>query len=213
MLDQGQIVEVLTNFGYAAIFFVVALESSGLPLPGETILVGAAIFAGQTGKMSIEYIIAAAAAGAIIGDNIGYWIGRTFGTKLIERYGGVVGIGRDKLRLGQYLFMRWGGWIVFYGRFISLLRILAAVLAGVNHLDPRKFFLFNAAGGIIWALFFGYGGFYLMAAFKEIEGPVGSIAFVALLVGLFVLWRYFKINEERLMEEAEAALRKRHGEA
>lgn len=209
MLDQGQIIEILSAYGYWAIFVVVALESSGLPLPGETILVGAAIFSAQTGRMSIEYIIAAAAAGAILGDNIGYWIGREFGAKLLMRYGRYVGIGPQKLRLGQYLFQRWGGSIVFYGRFVSLLRILAAMLAGVNRLDPLKFFFYNASGGIVWALFFGYGGYYLMSAFKRIEGPVGSIAFVGFIVGLFLLWRYYKVNEQRLSAEADAAFQRR----
>ena len=206
MFDQAQIVHLVSTYGYWAIFFVVSLESAGLPLPGETVLVGAAIYAGQTGGLAIERVILAAAAGAIIGDNIGYWVGREFGTGLLERHGHYIGVTPQKLRLGQYLFMRWGGWIVFVGRFIALLRMLAAVLAGANRLEPGRFFLFNAAGGLLWAHVFGFGGYYLTSAFKRIEGPFAFAAFVLVALGLVHLSQYFKANEKRLLEEAEAAI-------
>lgn len=204
LLDEAQIVSILTTYGYWAVFLVVALESSGIPLPGETMLVGAAIYSGQSGNMKIELVIAAAAAGAIIGDNVGFWVGREFGVKLLMRYGGYVGVGPPQLRLGQYLFMRWGGAIVFFGRFIALLRILAAVLAGANRFDPVKFLFFNAAGGVVWSLVFGLGGYVFGIAMKRVAGPIGWLALAAAVVGVIVLWRYWKIHEERLMKEAEA---------
>jgi membrane protein DedA with SNARE-associated domain len=209
LLDQDQIVTILSTYGYWAIFLVVALESSGLPLPGETMLVGAAIYARLSGNLTIEHIVLAAAAGAIIGDNIGYWIGREYGTKFLQRYGRYVGVGPEKLRLGQYLFYRWGGSIVFFGRFISLLRILAAVLAGANRLDPMRFIFFNAAGGAVWALVFGYGGYYLTAGFERVQGPIGTIAGLCVIVGVFLLWRSYKIHETRLIKEADAVLSQR----
>ena len=205
MFDQAQIVHLVSTYGYWAIFLVVALESAGIPLPGETVLVGAAIYAGQTGGLAIERVILAAAGGAIIGDNIGYWVGREFGTGLLERHGHYIGATPEKLRLGQYLFMRWGGWIVFVGRFIALLRVLAAVLAGANRLEPRRFFLFNASGGLFWAHVFGFGGYYLTSAFTRIEGPFAFAAFVLMALGLVHLSRYLKANEQRLLEEADAA--------
>jgi membrane protein DedA with SNARE-associated domain len=206
LLDQTQIVHLVSTYGYWVIFIVVSLESAGIPLPGETMLVGAAIYAGQTGGLAIEHIILAAAGGAIAGDNLGYWAGREYGTSLLERHGAWVGVTPKKLKLGQYLFMRWGGWIVFLGRFITILRMLAAFLAGANRLAPGRFFIFNAAGGIIWAHFFGLGGYYLTSAFNRVEGPVAFVAFVVVLAGLIYLWRYFKIHEERLLGEANAAL-------
>jgi membrane protein DedA with SNARE-associated domain len=204
LIDEAQIVAILTTYGYWAVFVVVALESAGIPLPGETMLVGAAIYAGHSGNVRIELIIAAAAAGAIIGDNIGFWIGREFGVNLLMRYGGHVGVGPPQLRLGQYLFMRWGGAIVFFGRFVALLRILAAVLAGANHFDPLKFLFYNAAGGICWSLLFGIGGYVFGVAINRIAGPIGWLGLAGAVLGAVALWRYWKINEERLMKEAEA---------
>jgi membrane protein DedA with SNARE-associated domain len=169
-------------------------------------LVGAAIYTRQTGGLAIEGVVLAAAAGAIVGDNIGYWIGREFGTGILERHGHYIGVTPQKLRLGQYLFMRWGGWIVFIGRFITLLRMLAALLAGANRLEPTRFFMFNAAGGLLWAHVFGFGGYYLTSAFSRIQGPFAFAALVLVALGMVHLRQYFKLNERRLIEEAEAAL-------
>ncbi|MBM3552562.1 MAG: DedA family protein [Alphaproteobacteria bacterium] len=209
LLDQAQIASLLSSYGYWAIFLVVALESAGVPLPGETMLVGAAIFARLTGAMDIENVVVAAAAGAIVGDNIGYWLGRGFGVRLLERYGHYVGLGPEKLRLGQYLFYRWGGAIVFFGRFFALLRILAASLAGANHLPPGRFFIYNATGGIVWACVFGYGAYFLTAGFERIEGPIATALAGGLAIGLFLLWRYYKGHEARLMRDADAMLSQR----
>lgn len=209
LLDQAQIASILSTYGYWAIFIVVAMESAGLPMPGETMLVGAAIYARLSGAMAIETIVIAAAAGAIVGDNIGYWIGRRFGVRLLERHGRLIGLGPEKLRLGQYLFYKWGGAIVFFGRFISILRILAALLAGANRLQPMRFMFFNATGGIVWAAVFGFGGYSLTASFQKIEGPIATMAGLALLFGMFFLWRYYKRHEERLMRQADDVLSQR----
>ena len=199
LLDQTQIVHLVSTYGYWVIFIVVSLESAGIPLPGETMLVGAAIYAGQTGGLAIEHIILAAAGGAIAGDNLGYWAGREYGTSLLERHGAWVGVTPKKLKLGQYLFMRWGRRIVFLGRFITILRMLAAFLAGANRLEPGRFFLFNAAGGFLWAHVFGLGGYYLTSAFKRIEGPFAFVAFVFVALGTIYLSQYFEVHEKRLL--------------
>lgn len=204
LFDQAQLADVLATHGYWAIFLVVALESAGVPLPGETMLVAAAIYARLTGALVIEYVVPTAAAGAIIGDNIGYWIGRTFGVRLMRKYGRHVGLTEDKLHLGQYLFHRWGGAIVFFGRFVALLRILAAMLAGANHLPAPRFLFYNAAGGIVWACVFGFGAYFLTAAFQKLERPIAILAIGAALAGGVAMWRYYKLNEDRLMEEAKA---------
>ncbi|MCC3246941.1 DedA family protein [Methylocystis sp. WRRC1] len=209
LLDQAQIAAILSTYGYWAIFVIVAMESAGLPLPGETMLVGAAIYARLSGAMSIETIVFAAAAGAIVGDNVGYWIGRNFGVKMLERHGRRIGLGPEKLRLGQYLFYKWGGAIVFFGRFISILRILAALLAGANRVPPGRFMFYNATGGVVWAAVFGFGAFSLTASFQKVEGSITTTAGIALLVGLFLLWRYYKQHEQRLMRQADDVMSQR----
>src|SRR5262245_59879520 len=122
----------------------------GLPLPGESVLVLAAMYATQHAH-SITAVVAAAAVGAVLGDNVGYWIGREFGYRLLRRHGSRVGLSPNKIKLGQYLFLRHGGTVVFFGRFVAVLRVLAAVLAGVNRMDWRRFLVANAAGAILLA--------------------------------------------------------------
>jgi membrane protein DedA with SNARE-associated domain len=206
--DGDWVQQVLASYSYAAIFVVVMLESAGIPLPGETILVSAAAFAGHKHSLDIRYVIAAAAGGAIFGDNIGFWVGREYGTRLLSRWGPLIGLDDRKRKLGQYLFARHGGKIVFFGRFVALLRAFAALLAGANGLSPLRFFIFNAAGGIVWATVFGLGGYMLGEGIRRIAGPFGWAALVAALVCAVVLWRYYKKHEERFLTEAETAAAK-----
>ena len=204
-LDGNWVQHFVANYGYTAIFTVVMLESAGVPLPGETILVSAAAYTGHKHSLDIRYVIAAAAGGAIFGDNIGFWIGREFGTSLLARWGYLVGLDERKRRLGQYLFARHGGKIVFFGRFVALLRAFAALLAGANGLSPLRFLIYNAAGGVVWATVFGLGGYVLGEGVRRIAGPFGWAALIVALVFAVVLWRYYKKNEERFLAEAEAA--------
>src|SRR5258708_26747475 len=149
------------------------LESAGVPLPGETILVSAAAFAGNKHSLDIWYVIAAAAGGAIFGDNIGFWVGREFGTSLLSRWGYLIGLDERKRKLGQYyLFARHGGKIVFFGRFVALLRAFAALLAGANGLSPLRFLIFNAAGGIALAAGVGGGGYVVWGGVCPLAWPL-----------------------------------------
>jgi membrane protein DedA with SNARE-associated domain len=202
-IDSDSVQHLITSYGYAAVFFVVMLESAGIPMPGETILISAAALAGTKHALDIRWVIAAAAGGAILGDNIGFWVGREFGEPLLEKWGDLVGLDARKRMLGRYLFARYGGSIVFFGRFIALLRAFAAVLAGANGLAPWRFFSFNAAGGIVWATVFGLGGYLLGASIHRIAGPVGWVMLIVALMAGVVVWRYFKKHEERLLAMAE----------
>src|ERR1700723_3441495 len=138
--------DFISTYGYFAVFVIVGLESAGVPMPGETALVSAAIFAGQ-GALDIKWVIACAAAAAILGDNAGYWVGREFGFPIVLKYGRYLRLDEPRLKLGQYLFQRQGGKIVFFGRFVGVLRAFAALLAGINRLAWPRFLGFNAAGG------------------------------------------------------------------
>lgn len=141
------LVTLLTTYGYWAIFACIAIESTGIPFPGETMLLVAAIFAGTTHRLSIPLAILAAESFAILGDNLGFWVGREGGFRLLRRYGRYIHLDERKLKLGLYLFRRHGGKVVFFGRFVAVLRMWAAFLAGVNRMAWPRFLLFNAPSG------------------------------------------------------------------
>jgi membrane protein DedA with SNARE-associated domain len=203
LLDQLH--PLIAHYGYFAVFVLVALESAGVPMPGETALVSAAVFAGQ-GTLSLPGVIACAATAAILGDNLGYWVGREFGFPLVYRYGHLIRFDEGRLKVAQYLFLRHGGKIVFFGRFVAILRAFAAFLAGVNRLPWPRFLIFNALGGIVWALAFGLGGWSLGLAFEHYARPVGIAALVCAVIGAFLASRFISGHEQVLRAQAEAAL-------
>ena len=193
------------NYGYLAVFTLVCLECLGVPIPGETALVAAAIFAGSA-ELNILGVIGSATLAAIVGGSIGYWIGREFGFPLLLRYGRYIHLDEPRIKLGQYLFQRHGGKIVFFGRFVALLRAFAALLAGVNRLPWTRFSLFNALGALVWASVFGFGGFFLGKAFEHYARPVGIAALIVAVIGAVAASRFMAHHEKRLLAEAEAAM-------
>jgi membrane protein DedA with SNARE-associated domain len=205
-LPIHELIHLLDTYGYWAVLLFVMVESIGIPVPGETMLLTAAIYAGRTGHLFVGYVIAAAAAGAIMGDNIGYVIGREGGFRLLRRYGKYVRLDEKKLKVGQYVFMRHGGSVVFFGRFVAILRALAALLAGVNRMHWWRFFMANAAGGVLWATVYGLLGWELGDVVERFEGKAGIVlgvmgAVVAIAGIVFTIK-----NEQRLEEKAEKAL-------
>ncbi|WP_298428122.1 DedA family protein [Rhodoblastus sp.] len=196
---------LIAQHGYLAVFCIVALESAGIPLPGETALVLAAMFAGATGLLDIKLVIALAAAGAVLGDNVGFWAGRRFGLPLLLRHGRKLGLTDERIKLGQYLFDNHGAKIVFFGRFIALLRILAAFLAGVNRYGWGLFLFYNASGGVVWAILFGLGGYAFGDAFERVAGPLGKIVLGLVALGVGVGWWLIHTQEKKLIERAVAA--------
>jgi membrane protein DedA with SNARE-associated domain len=197
--------EALATYGYLAVFAFVGIESLGVPFPGETMLLTAAVYAGTTGELSIALVVAAAAAGAIVGDNVGFGIGHWGGYRLLVRYGKYVRLDQAKLKVGRYLFHRHGGKVVFLGRFVSVLRTYAAFLAGVNRMRWWRFLVLNASGGIVWATLYGLGAYYLGHEIERVGRLVGiGIAVMALIVvvGAVVFVRQ---AESRLEEEAQRA--------
>ena len=197
---------LLSTYGYWAVLLFVAIESTGIPFPGETMLLVAAIYAGTTHHLAIPLVIAAAATGAILGDNAGFWVGREGGYRLLRRFGHYIRLDERKLKLGQYLFIKHGGKVVFFGRFVAVLRAWAAFLAGTNRMRWPRFLVFNAAGGIIWATIYGMAGYALGNNVHRLEGPVGIVTLVLaaiILIGFFI---FLRKNEHRLEDEAEQAL-------
>jgi len=197
---------LLENYGYLAVLIFVAIESTGIPFPGETMLIIAAVYAGTTHHLSILLVIIAAAVGAILGDNLGFWVGREGGYRLLRRYGRYIRLDERKLKLGQYLFMKHGDKVVFFGRFVAVLRAWAAFLAGTNRMKWGSFLLFNALGGVVWATIFGLGGYYLGDKIHLLTGPIGIVAIVLAVLILIAFFFFLRHNEKRLEDEAERAL-------
>jgi membrane protein DedA with SNARE-associated domain len=198
--------QVISKFGYGAVGFAVSVESIGVPFPGESTLIAAALYAGATHELNIVLVVLAAAAGAIIGDNIGFFIGRELGFRLLTRYGRCIRMTPPRIKVGQYLFLRHGGKVVFFGRFVAILRALAAFLAGANRMAWPRFLVFNAAGGVVWAVAYGFGAYLLGSAIHRLVGPVGitlgALAVVTIIAGAI----FIRSNEARLEDEAERAL-------
>ena len=192
----------LETYGYGAIFLLVALESVGIPLPGETALLTAAAFAAQ-GHLSIVGVILAAAAGGITGDAVGYWIGRKGGIAVVHRYGHLLHIDDAKLERVRNFFQRHGGKTVFLGRFVSLLRMLAAVFAGVSRMPYAKFTLFNVAGGLCWATVFGSLGYAFGRSLPQLERTVGQagsmlVLLLAIIVAIVLIGRWFADHQQEI---------------
>jgi len=188
--------------GYTLVAVIVALESMGLPLPGETTLVTAAIYAGTTHQLSIASIIAAAIVGAIAGDNIGYAVGRRWGYRLLVRYSRLLRMTPRRIALGQFLFARHGGKVVFFGRFIALLRALAAVLAGINRMPWRRFLFFNASGAVVWVTSYGLAGYVLGAQIERMRGPLAIVGGLVAVTAVVAFFRFVRRHEMALEEEA-----------
>jgi membrane protein DedA with SNARE-associated domain len=202
------LMHLLHHYSYALIFGVLLFECAGLILPGETVLITAALYASH-GHLNIFLVVGSAACGAVLGNVGGYVLGRFVGETLLARHGWRIGLNGRRLALGRYMFARHGGKMVFFSRFAAILRSFAALLAGANLMPWRPFLLWSIAGGVAWPSLSGFGVFLLGNAAKRLSGPA-SIAFgltaaAAILVGLILARR----NEDRL---TEAALRwERHG--
>ena len=197
----------LASYGYLVVFLLVMIESMGVPVPGETALIGAALYAGSTGKLQIEWVIAVAIAGAIIGDNIGYSIGRYGGARVLLRYGHKIRLHEGRLKIGIWLFRRHGGKVVFWGRFVSILRTWAAFLAGANHMPWKRFLVFNAAGAVVWATLFGVVYYVFGDAIRRLSTAI-DVTFGVVGLGLvvaFVVWTRRKEAELQKRAEREIA--------
>ena len=200
------LIRLIPIYGPWIIFGIVALESAGVPLPGETILIAAALLAATTGQINIVVVVLAAAAGAIVGDGMGYMVGRRLGLPFLRRYGRYIRLDEDRLLIGRYLFFQHGSAVVFFGRFIAVLRMFAALLAGANCMPAGRFFFFNMTGGVCWACLFGFGAYAVGAEIYKISGTLSVISFGLFIAGGYALSIFIRRNEVTLHRRAEVAL-------
>lgn len=195
MLQIAALISVSSGLGYA-LPAIIGLESMGVPSPGETALVAAAVLAGQ-GRLEIWLVILIGATSAIMGDNVGYLLGRRLGREVLISRGPFHRQRARVVALGDRYFQRHGAKTVFIGRWIAWIRFATAWLAGINHMPFRVFFPWNAFGGITWAVTYGLLGYYggqAVVNVAERVGIVAAIVLAAVIAGGFV---FLKVRERR----------------
>jgi len=207
LISLAALQNALNNFGYAAVALFIMIESSGIPFPGETMLLLASFYAAVSHQLQIPLVIACAAFGAIIGDNIGYLVGRTGGRAFVIRYGRYVFIKPEHLALAEAYFAKHGNKTVFFGRFIALLRAWAAFLAGVNHMQWRTFLFYNAAGGILWATIYGTLGYiagrFFHDNFAQVEGLATTLGWLGtglIIVAVLTVLIVFRVRRHKRVQ-------------
>lgn len=185
------LVDIFTKYGYAAVFAGVAVEGAGIPIPGETMVLAGAVLA-HLGGLSFPLVILAAVAGGLTGDNLGFLIGRLGGRRLAERYGRPLGLTKERLEGFDRFFARHGARTVFVARFVTGLRVIAAILAGGSGMAWLRFAAFNAAGVVTWSVAVASAGYLLGESWERLERLIGDTGLMLLILvlaagGFFVL--------------------------
>jgi membrane protein DedA with SNARE-associated domain len=201
---------LVRHYGYWVITLAIAVECGGLLVPGETVFFGSAIYASSTGRLNIVDVIAAACVGAMIGNLVGYSIGRLLGETLLVRHGARIGLTERRLALGRYLFRRHGGKVVFFGRFCSVLRSFTPLLAGANAMPRRHFAGWTIVGGIAWPVLHGGFAYVLGDAASRMSTGVQILLGIVVLASVVLVLRFLKRNERQLEDMAIRDERARH---
>jgi membrane protein DedA with SNARE-associated domain len=197
------LVEFISTYGVWLVAGFIALETIGAPLPAEAALMAAGFFAARTHDLDIWQLVAVGSLAAILGNAVGYWIGRRFGYRLLMRYGQRVGLTEGRIRIGQWLFMRYGGRFVFVARFLPFLRNMAAILAGTNAMAQPVFHVASGTAAIAWVMLYSLATYSLGAAFADLATPaavvLGAVAILIIVAVPTLVLRY----EQRLLAKAE----------
>ena len=191
------IVHVPASLGYVAVGLLVGGESAGLPLPGETSLIAGAVLAAH-GKLNVAAVIAIAAVAAIVGDNIGYLIGRRGGRWLLTRPGRWQEKRIAFVAQGEGFFQRHGAKTVFLGRWLPVLRITAAWLAGVHGMDWRRFAVYNALGGVAWATSIGLIAYFLGTVAETAVRDLGIAGIVLVVISIVAVFGTHRVRSRRM---------------
>jgi membrane protein DedA with SNARE-associated domain len=198
--------EFIATYGVWLVAAFIALETIGAPLPAEAALMAAGFFAARTHDLDIWLLIAVGSLAAILGNAVGYWIGGRFGSRLLVRYGHRVGFTEARIRIGQWLFLRYGGRFVFVARFLPFLRNMAAILAGTNSMAQPVFHFASGTAAVAWVMLYSLAAYSLGEAFADLASPAAAVlGLVAILIILAVptlVLRY----EQRLLAKAERDL-------
>jgi membrane protein DedA with SNARE-associated domain len=189
---------VIGSGGYLALFALIMLECIGLPLPGETGLIAAGIYAGHTHHLSLFGVVAVACAAAVVGDNVGYLIGRERGAALLERHGHRLRLTPVRLALLRDLYARRGPLIVIGGRFLSVVRTYASIFAGANAMPWPRFVVSNVVGAVAWSCVFGIGSYALGNTMKTLNAWLGVATAIVVLIAVGLLGLAFRRAIDRV---------------
>jgi membrane protein DedA with SNARE-associated domain len=195
---------LVNRYGYLAVFFGVMLESAGLPLPGDTVLLASGVLVHE-GVLDLSDALFFGILGAVVGDQIGYWAGRFGGRPFVLRWGKYAFITSERLGRAETFFARHGGRAVFLARFITGLRVFAALVAGISRMPWGKFALYNVLGGTAWATAAVTLGYFLWASVGLVEHWVGRFSLLlvaALVLAVLLRWAYRKAMRTRRGEES-----------
>ncbi|MGC4937581.1 DedA family protein [Kribbella sp. DT2] len=193
----------LAVVAYLVVGLVIGVESMGIPLPGETTLIAASLLASQ-GDLRLVLVIAAAATGAIVGDSIGYFIGRKAGRGLFERLGKrSKHFSTDRIERAERYFHKYGVWTVFFGRFVALLRIFAGPMAGMLRMPYPQFLAANAAGGIAWSTTIGIVAYNIGDNADKIFGELSVWALALIAVAAVAAYAIYKLRQRRRTDGVE----------
>ena len=201
--------DYLITYGYGFLLLVVLLESTGLPLPGESLVMAAGMLAGE-GSMNLPAVLGAAFLGSIVGDNLGYLVGRRYGRAIVVRWGEKVGLGEKRFAMVEERFQSYGFMVVLIARFVIILRQLNGFVAGTMHMSWPKFVLYNAISAAAWSGAYGFGAYLFGTAFKHLLGDLGTwpilvIAALVCLVGCIGTYKFLFPKESDEEEASEAA--------
>ena len=205
-----QVLSLIEHYGYLVVFFGVMLESMGVPLPGETILLASGFLA-QQGHLDVGDAIVFGILGAVVGDQIGYWVGREGGRPFVLRWGRYVRITPERLSRAEAFFARHGGKAVFLARFFAGFRVFGALVAGISRMHWRTFAFYNALGGAVWATAAVLVGYFLGSSLALVERWLGRATLllavlVAVAAGFYLAYRWVAAHRDLLVGYGEAAL-------
>jgi membrane protein DedA with SNARE-associated domain len=193
----------LESYGYIIVFLAIMIESMGVPFPGETMLLIASAVCGTAGSsLSIVGVISSAAGGAIVGDSLGYWIGREGGRKVIKKYGKFVGLTEDRYAKAQEYLKKHGGKAVFFGRFVSIARTWIAVLVGAHHFNYPQFLIYNVLGGVVWAVIYGTIGYVAGTNLPLVEKWVSRAGITLTIIAAGVIVYLWYLRKKRKAAKA-----------
>jgi membrane-associated protein len=187
----------LHHYGYWAVLFALLGENAGLPLPGETILILASFAAYRGHHLKLPWVILVAICACTAGDNIGYWIGRSGGRPLLERYKNLFRIRDETIRAGEEFLQRRGSLAIFLARFIAGMRIVAGPLAGVLRMDWKRFLLANAAGAAAWVMVIGCVGYFFGSQYDALLRVLKGSEIVILVVVIGAAWWFWRRRKKQ----------------